>query len=247
VIRRPARSAVPSRVIAAVGLMASLVAGFGVIDLVTALAPGPEWEALQMLEAGWGIVFGVLIPIALVVQLGRGAGPVAAVQQLVVVTASLALATLLTAKTREWLLVLVLAGFTAVVIALHPARSRVFRVGGACDRRLAALAALAAVPAGIYAVRMAANRRAGLIGDDTLGFEHWTVQSALSVCLVLLVALSAAKTDGWRVPAASAAVGSVTLGAVAIMAGDVPANVNPGWAIAAIVWGVLAGLVATLR
>jgi hypothetical protein len=61
---------------------------------VSALAPGPERVALQMLEAGWGIVFGVLIPLALVVQVGRGAGPVAAVQQLVVVTASLALATL---------------------------------------------------------------------------------------------------------------------------------------------------------
>jgi hypothetical protein len=169
----PARSAAPSRVLAAVGLVASLVAGFGVIDLVSALAPGPERVALQMLEAGWGIVFGVLIPLALVVQVGRGAGPVAAVQQLVVVTASLALATLLTA--------------------------------------------------------------------------NWTVQSALPVCLVLLLALSAAKTDGWRVPAASAAVGSVTLGAVAIMAGEAPAGFDTGWAIAAIVWGVLAGVVATLR
>lgn len=227
--------------------MASLVAGFGVIDLVTALAPGPEWEALRMLEAGWGIVFGVLIPVALVVQIGRGAGPVAAVQQLVVVTTSLALATVLTTKAREWLLVLVLAVFTAVVIALHPARSRVFRASGAPDWTLAALAALAAVPAGIYAADMAANRRAGLGGDDTLGFEHWTVQSALPVCLVLLVALSAAKTDGWRVPAASAAVGGVTLGAVALMAGDVPANFGTGWAIGAIVWGALAGLVVLTR
>jgi hypothetical protein len=63
--------------------------------------------------------------------------------------------------------------------------------------------------------------------------------------LVLLLALSAAKTDGWRVPAASAAVGSVTLGAVAIMAGEAPAGFDTGWAIAAIVWGVLAGVVAT--
>ena len=90
------RADLPSRVIAAVGLVASLVAGFGVIDLVTALAPGPAWESLRMLEAGWGIVFGVLLPIALAVQIRRGGGPVAAVQQLVVVTASLALATLLT-------------------------------------------------------------------------------------------------------------------------------------------------------
>jgi hypothetical protein len=241
------RSAVPSRLVAALGLAASLVAGFGVIDLVTALAPGPEWEALRMLEAGWGIVFGLVIPIALALQITRGAGPVAAVQQLVVVTMSLALATLATAKAREWLLVGVLTVFTAVVIALHPARSRVLRAGGSPDRALAALALLAAVPAGVYAARMAANRRHGLIGDDTLGFEHWTVQSALPVCLVLLLALSAAKTDGWRVPAASAAIGSVTLGAIAIMAGDVPANVGTGWAIATIAWGALVGLLAITR
>ena len=197
-----------------------------------------------MLEAGWGIVFGVLVPIALAVQIRRGGGPVAAVQQLVVVTASLALATLLTTKAHEWVLVLVVAAFTAVVVALHPARSRVFRAGGARDRMLAVLAALAVVPAGVYATDMAANRRAGLAGDNTLGFEHWTLQSALPICLVLLIALSALRTDGWRVPAASAAVGSVILGAVAIMAGDVPGDFGTGWAIAAIAWGVLAGLIA---
>jgi hypothetical protein len=169
--------------------VASLVAGFGVVDLVTALAPGPEWESLRMLEAGWGIVFGIVIPIALAAQTRRGGGPVAAVQQLVVLTASLALATLLTTRTREWLLVLALAASTAVVAAVHPARSRVFAAGGTTDRVLAALATLAVVPAAIYAERVAANRRAGVLGDNTLGFEHWTVQSALPICLVLLVAL----------------------------------------------------------
>ena len=239
----PSDAVVPLRVTAAAGLLASLVVGFGVIDLVTAIAPGPQWESLRMLEAGWGILFGVVVPVALAVQIRRGGGPVAAVQQLVVVSASLALATLMTMKAGEVLLVLVLTAFTAVVIALHPARSRLLAVGGTPSRVLAALATLAVVPAGVYAEQMAANRRAGVMGDNTLGFQHWTVQSALPVCLVLLVALGALRTDGWRVPAAAGAAGTIVLGTIAIMAGDVAGNFGTGWAIAAIAWGGLVGLV----
>jgi hypothetical protein len=73
------------------------------------------------------------------------------------------------------------------------------------------------------------------------------VQAALPICLVLLVALSAFRTDGWRVPAASAAAGAIIVGAIAIPAGDVSAGFSSGWAIATITWGALVGLVAFRR
>jgi hypothetical protein len=132
-------------------------------------------------------------------------------------------------------------------VRASPGAARIFAAGSAPDRALAALAALAAVPAVIYAEQMAGNRRAGLPGDNTLGFEHWTVQSALPLCLVLLVALSAFRTEGCRIPAASAALGAVIFGAVAIMAGDVAGGIGAGWAAAAIAWGALVGLASILR
>ena len=48
-------------------------------------------------------------------------------------------------------------------------------------------------------------------------------------------------------PAASAALGAVTLGAVAIMAGDVDGGIAAGWAAATIVWGALVALAASTR
>jgi hypothetical protein len=215
------------------------VINFGIIDLLTAVAPSPEWEPIRMLEAGWGIVFGILLPIRFAAQLRRGGGPIASVQQLVVVTASMAVATLLTLKTHEWLLVLFWAAITAAIIALHPARARVFTRPRTADPVLAGLAALATVPAIVYAAQMAANRRAGLIGDDTNGFEHWTIQAALPIALVLLVALSALKTEGWRIPAASAAIGAAILGALAIADDGSSGDFTTTWGIAALAWSAL--------
>ena len=176
------------------------VPNFGIVDLVTAIAPSGERVLLRMLEAGWAIVFGVLFPVGFAAQLRRGGGPVASVQQLVLLTASLALATLLTTKPHEWLLVAFWAAVTAAVVALHPARSRVVAFGRPADLRLAALAAAALAPAGVYAAQMASHDRAGLAGDDTNGFEHWTVQSAAAIAIVLLVALSAIKATAGASP-----------------------------------------------
>ena len=155
-----ARGTVALRVVAGIALLVSLVPNFGIVDLVTAIAPAGEWVPLRMLELGWAIVFGILFPVGFAAQLRRGGGPLATLQQLVVVTVSLGVATLLTTKPHEWLLVAFWAAATAAVVALHPARSRVLALGRMkAERALAALAALAVVPAGIYAAQMAAQRR----------------------------------------------------------------------------------------
>jgi hypothetical protein len=48
------RGTVPLRLVAGFGLLVSLVVNFGIVDLLTAIAPGPEWERVRMIEAGWG-------------------------------------------------------------------------------------------------------------------------------------------------------------------------------------------------
>jgi hypothetical protein len=159
-------------------------------------------------------VFGVLLPIGLAAQLRRGGGPIATVQQLAVITASLAIATLLALKAHEWLLVAFWAAVTAAIAALHPARRRLLARPRKPDPILAVVAALALVPAAIYAAQMAANHRAGLAGDETNSFEHWTVDKGGSgdlstgwaagalewgVVVVLAVATAPGRASGrWR-------------------------------------------------
>ncbi len=63
------------RVVAGLALLVSLVLNFGIVDLHTAIDPSPEWEPVRMLDAGWGIMFGVLLAIPLAAQLRRGAAP----------------------------------------------------------------------------------------------------------------------------------------------------------------------------
>jgi hypothetical protein len=239
-----ARGTAALRVVAGLALLLSLVPNFGIVDLVTAIAPSGEWVPLRMLEAGWAIVFGVLFPVGLAAQFRRGGGPVATLQQLVVVTGALAVATLLTTKPHEWLLVAFWGAVSAAVIALHPERSRVLALRHGADPLLAALTAIAVVPAAVYAAQMAAKYRGGHPGDDTNGFEHWTVQSAAAIAIVLLVALSALKTDGWRVPAISAAVSAALLGALAIASDTGPADFPAGWGVATLVWSALLVLAA---
>jgi hypothetical protein len=234
------------RVVAGLALVVSLVLNFGIVDLLTALDPAPEWEPVRLLEAGWGIVFGILLPIGLAAQLRRGGGPVATVQQLFVLVTALAIATLLTLKAHEWLLVGFWAAVIAAIAALHPARKQLLTRPGKPDPILAVVAALALVPAAIYAAQMAANHRAGLPGDDTNGFQHWTVQAALPIALVGLVALSALQTDGWRVPAITAAIGAATLGLFAIVDKGSAGDLATGWGAGALEWGIVV-LLATAR
>ena len=227
------------RVVAGLGLLTSLVLNFGLVDLLTAIDPSPEWEAVRLLEAGWGIVFGILLPIPLAAQLRRGGGPVATLQQLIVVVASLAIGTALTLKAHEWLLVAFWAVVTAAIVALHPARKQLLAHPSKPDPILAVVAALALIPAAVYAAQMAANHRAGLPGDDTNGFQHWTVQAALPIALAGLVALSSLKTDGWRVPAITAAIGAATLGLFAIVDRGSSGDLSTGWGAGALEWGIV--------
>ena len=71
-------------------------------------------------------MFAVVLPLALAAQIRRGGGPIAAAQQIGVVTIAVAIATTLGMNATELPLVLLLALFTAVDVAMLPARSRMF-------------------------------------------------------------------------------------------------------------------------
>src|SRR4051812_49612546 len=108
--------------VALVVAVASLTVNFGLIDLVDGFTGYVDQARNQILDVGWGAVFGVILPLGLLTQLRRPERRVAGVQQTAVVALALALAG--AAGQKWWYFALAGggAGGSAVLLALHPAR-----------------------------------------------------------------------------------------------------------------------------
>src|SRR3954470_23056586 len=102
---------------------ASLTINFGVIDFIDGFTGYVDQARNQVLDVGWGAVFGVVLPLGLLSQLRTPERRIAGVQQTFVVALALALAGLV--GQRPWYLALAagIAVIAAVLLALHPARN----------------------------------------------------------------------------------------------------------------------------
>jgi hypothetical protein len=150
------------KTVALVVALASLTINFGLIDLVDGFTGYVDQQRNQILDVGWGAVFGVILPLGLLAQLRRPERRVAGIQQTSVVAFALALAGVAGASWWYLLLAAGVAGASAVLLALHPARQMFLARGRRPEPVMLALAAVAAVPSLVYAWRMAsAQRRAG--------------------------------------------------------------------------------------
>ena len=195
--------------------LASLTINFGLIDLVDGFTGYVDQARNQVLDVGWGAVFGVVVPLGLLTQLRRPERRIAGIQQTVVVAFALALAG---AAGRSWWYLALAGGIavaSAVLLALHPARQTFLARGRQLEPMMVALAVVAAVPSLVYAWRMASAQRRDLPPADAVsnGLHHWTVMTALALLVPLLMLLAAARTSGWRIPSISA---SLAAGAWAI-------------------------------
>src|SRR4051812_35341420 len=135
------------KVAALVVAFASLTINFGLIDLVDGFTGYVDQARNQVLDVGWGAVFGLILPLGLLAQLRAPEGRIAGVQQTAVVALALALAG--AAGQRGWYVALAagIAVASAVLVALHPTR-RTFLARGRCvEPTMLALAAVAAAPA----------------------------------------------------------------------------------------------------
>jgi hypothetical protein len=130
------------------------------IDLVDGFTGYVDQERNQILDLGWGAVFGLILPLGLLAQLRFPERRIAGVQQTSVVALGLALAG--AAGESWWYLVLAagVAGVSAVLLTLHPAR-QTLRVWAKPDPTMLALAAIAAVQHS--STRGAWPRRSGVI------------------------------------------------------------------------------------
>jgi hypothetical protein len=109
------------KAVALVVALASLTINFGLIDLIDGCTGDADQERNQVLDAGWGLVFGVILPLGLLAQLRRPARRIAGIQQTVAL--ALALAGGAGEAWRYFALAAGVAGVRAVLVALHPARA----------------------------------------------------------------------------------------------------------------------------
>jgi hypothetical protein len=229
--------------------LASLTINFGLIDLIDGYTGFVDQARNQVLDAGWGLVFGLVLPIGLLAQLRRPERRIAGIQQTGIVALALALAAVL--GTAWWYLGLAagIAGACAVLLALHPARRTFLRRGRGLEPAMLALAALAAVPSLVYAGRMASAQRRDLPPADAVsnGLHHWAVMTALGLLVLLLVLLAGLRTAGWRIPAFSASIAAGGWAISCLLAPDSAAgSEGHAWAWAALAWAVLV-LAASVR
>ena len=230
------------KVTALVVAFASLTVNFGLIDLVDGFTGYVDQARNQVLDVGWGAVFGVILPLGLLSQLRRPERRIAAIQQTAVVALALALAA--AAGQNWWYLALAggIAVASAVLLALHPARQTFLTRGRQLELMMLCLAAVAAIPSLVYAWRMASAQRRDLPPADAVsnGLHHWTVMTTLALLVLFLVLLAAARTSGWRIPAVSA---SSAAGAWAISCLLAPTSAagseGHAWAWAALVWAIV--------
>jgi hypothetical protein len=229
--------------------LASLTINFGLIDLIDGSTGFVDQARNQVLDAGWGLVFGVILPIGLLAQLRRPALRIAGIQQTGLVALALAAAAVLGEAWRYLALATGIAAACAVLLALHPARRTFLARGPRSEPVMLALAAVGALPALVYARRMASAERRDLPPADAVsnGLHHWTVMAALALLVLLLVLLAGLRTRGRRIPALSASIAAGGWAISCLLAPDSAAgSEGHAWAWATLAWAIVV-LAAAVR
>ena len=115
------------------------------------------------------------------------------------------------------------------------------------DWALAALAAVGAVPWLAYAAdNFTANREGRPPIEITNDVNHWAIQGALAVALVLFTVLAAMRAALRRFNAVRAGSCAAYLGICSLRFPDVAAALPTLWAVLAVLWGVALVAVSAL-
>ena len=219
--------------------------GFGLIDLSVTWDPG--WPVV--LEASWGVFMTVLVGGSFVAV---AVAPLRTAPAQVVLLVTLATWLLATAAGLELPLlfyvgVLLVEG--GVLLALTPAREPLRPFHRSVRRPLLAVAALGVLPWLAHAERMfASNRRnAGvLIGDVTMGVDHYAVQGALAVALPALAVLAAVWPRGRRLLGVGVGLCAGYVGVVSAAFPGTWGGLSPLWSALCIGWGVTLAVLAVV-
>ncbi len=191
---------------------AAMLATFAIGALIILLRPGRPGSAGHLLAAA-----GALIPVALIVGNPDNHGGQAGVVDPLFLALPL----------------------PAVVAALLAGRRDRRASAGRRGHVLLGFAAAAAGPAVWWSVEQALMQRNTFPPTaDPHHNSHWFVMAAVGLMIVLLVVVAGSTSDGWRLPAATAAVDAVLIGTVSLLAPHSASALGRYWSAALILWGL---------
>lgn len=225
---------VAARIIAGIGALFWGWLFFGVQDSLTVFVEGKDFAPHYLMETGWGLLFLVLVAVPLLGLAWRPQSAVLVAQVAAVGVAIAAAAAV--ARSAAHLLPALGLWLTAIAVAtasklrLRGDRPRV-------DRPLAAMAVAAAVPALTYAWRMAT---AHVAVEQTVGLDHYPIQAALGIGIVL-VAIVVAVSRHWPGSRLAAATLAVTVAWMGVESAVFPhrlGSFGPIWSWLALGWAV---------
>jgi hypothetical protein len=224
------------RLIAALLAMFWGLAFYGLIDLL-AFAQGPEFRATLLLSTGWGLLFLVLVTTPLVTLCVR---PSAVSRSALVEVALVGVAVILAAgaggSSRQLFVATGLFLTVAVLAAVAGRRYQLLVSGWRWSAAPGALVILALGPCCAYAWSSARMTGGAGLTDDTWGFDHWPVQSALPLALLLISAFAAGHPGGWRLPTWSAGAAAAWFAVVCWLEPGLVGSVSRPWAAMTFAW-----------
>ena len=222
--------------------------GFGLIDL--SVTWDPDWPVV--LEAGWGVFMTVLVGGSFLAVAVRPRRPAPAVVTLLVALVAMLVSAVLGLEAPLLGYVAVLAVEAVAMAAVLrgvPGREPVQPPAWSVHRLLMAVAALGVGPRLVQAERVYRDNRrnAGVvIGDVTMGVDHYAVQGALALALAALPLLAAAWPRGRRHLGVSAGLCAGYVGVVSYAFPTAWAGFQPGWSVLCISWAATVALLSLL-
>jgi hypothetical protein len=232
-----------ARVLAVVFALFWAVPFFGVIDLLVVVVQDEVFYEHYIVEAGWGLLYTVLVPVPLIAwavrpqwlvlaqQVVAAGGAVLMIGVIALVFGQLFVgAVLLSAGLAFWL---------STGRPLWPPPGLLLR---GANRPLLALVGVSAAAAVVYAWRMVDAAHTGQPDDDTWGLMHLPMQAAFGVALAASAALAvlagAVGAPGWRFAVLPAAVSAAWFGTVCVAYPDHVGSIGKVGGVAAICWGL---------
>lgn len=219
--------------------------GFGLIDL--SVTWDPDWPVV--LEASWGVFMTVLVGGAF---LAVAVAPQRTAPAQITLLVTLATWLVAVAAGLEWPLLFfvgLLVAEGAALAALLPARERLRPLAVSVSRPLLGVAALGVVPWLVHAERMFASNRRGagvIIGDVTMGVDHYAVQGALALALPTLALFAAVWPRGRRYLGIGVGLCAGYVGVVSYAFPATWAGFDPLWSVLCVAWAAVVALLSVL-
>lgn len=231
----PGRRLIAARVVAGVGAVFWGWLFFGVQDTLTVFIGGQDFAPHYLLESGWGLLFLVLVAVPLLGLVWRPTTAVL-IAQICAIGLAVAIGALLAGSARHLLpgAGVLLTALAVAALARTAPLPRPLHV----DPLLAVWVLLAAVPAAVYARRMAV---ATADPEVTVSLDHYPIQAGLGVAVILVGAL-AAVTRGRPAARLTAATLAVTVGWMGIESVVYPhrqGSFGTTWGRLALAWALV--------